>query len=192
MRIRLVVDGEKRELEVDLAKGEARLGERTVPFRLVDDQGSKVEIEVGGERHVLDGWPADRATPPGSTLVVNRERYRLEVEEVQAPPAPPASGPAPPRASPGPTRPGGTGPSSSTSASAGPGVAITPPMPGKVLEVRVREGETVSAGQTLLVLEAMKMRNEIQSPAAGRVTSLAATAGAMVKAREVLLRIVPP
>lgn len=192
MRIRLVVDGEKQELEVDLAKGEARLGGRTVPFRVLEDQGPKVEIEVGGERHVLDGWPSDRSTPPGNTLVVNRERYRVDVEEVEAGPRTQTlpfartGGPSP---TPSPV-PAGS-PSSPSSAS-GPGVAITPPMPGKVLEVRVHEGDTVTVGQTLLVLEAMKMRNEVQSPTAGKVVALAAVPGAMVKAREVMLRIVPP
>lgn len=195
MRIRLVVDGEKQELEVDLAKGEARLGGRTVPFRVLEDQGPKVEIEVGGERHVLDGWPSDRPTPPGNTLVVNRERYRVDIEEVEADTrtqAAPSARTGSPSPTPSPVAAGGPSSASSSSSASGPGVAITPPMPGKVLEVRVHEGEKVTVGQTLLVLEAMKMRNEIQSPTAGKVVALAAVAGAMVKAREVMLRIVPP
>jgi acetyl/propionyl-CoA carboxylase alpha subunit len=46
------------------------------------------------------------------------------------------------------------------------------PMPGKILDTRVREGETVRAGQTLLILEAMKMEHEIRAPRAGRVGRL--------------------
>jgi glutaconyl-CoA decarboxylase len=64
-------------------------------------------------------------------------------------------------------------------------------MPGKVVEVRVKEGETVRSGQVLVVLEAMKMRNEVPSPAAGRVTDLRVSPGSSASAREPMLRIVP-
>jgi biotin carboxyl carrier protein len=63
-------------------------------------------------------------------------------------------------------------------------------MPGKVLELRVKDGDRVEKGQVLLVLEAMKMRNEVASPAAGVVAGLAVAAGANVRAKDVLLRIV--
>jgi biotin carboxyl carrier protein len=45
-------------------------------------------------------------------------------------------------------------------------------MPGKVIRVLVEPGETVTAGQGLLILEAMKMQNELRSPAAGRVAAV--------------------
>ena len=64
-------------------------------------------------------------------------------------------------------------------------------MPGKVLEVLVEEGARVRAGQVLLVLEAMKMRNEIASPRAGKVRGLSVRPGQSVKARDVLLTLEP-
>lgn len=60
-------------------------------------------------------------------------------------------------------------------------------MPGFVAEVRVQPGDTVSEGDALLVLEAMKMQNEIQAPADGVVESVAVEAGQAVAAGEVLL-----
>jgi glutaconyl-CoA/methylmalonyl-CoA decarboxylase subunit gamma len=65
-------------------------------------------------------------------------------------------------------------------------------MPGKILEVRVREGDTVRKGDVLLRLEAMKMSNEIASPADGIVRGLRVAAGANVRAREPMFYIAPP
>ena len=63
------------------------------------------------------------------------------------------------------------------------------PMPGKVVRVLVKPGETVEAGQGLLVVEAMKMQNEMRAPKAGRVISVPAGEGATVAAGAVLATI---
>ena len=63
---------------------------------------------------------------------------------------------------------------------------ITAPMPGKVVRVLVRPGEKVEAGQGLVVVEAMKMQNEIRSPKSGMVERLMAKEGEPVNAGEVL------
>jgi biotin carboxyl carrier protein len=62
-------------------------------------------------------------------------------------------------------------------------------MPGKIVRVLVAEGDPVAAGQGLLVVEAMKMQNEVKAPKAGRVVSLSARAGATVAAGDVLAAI---
>jgi biotin carboxyl carrier protein len=59
-------------------------------------------------------------------------------------------------------------------------------MPGKVVRVLVEQGAQVEAGDGIVVVEAMKMQNEMKSPRAGIVTTLNAQAGATVKAGEVL------
>jgi biotin carboxyl carrier protein len=64
---------------------------------------------------------------------------------------------------------------------------IAAPMPGKVVRLLVKQGDTVEAGQGLLVVEAMKMQNEIRSPKSGKVEKLLATEGQAVNAGEVLL-----
>jgi len=63
---------------------------------------------------------------------------------------------------------------------------IAAPMPGKVVRVLVGEGDAVERGQGLVVIEAMKMQNELKSPKAGRVTSITAAEGAAVAAADVL------
>jgi len=63
---------------------------------------------------------------------------------------------------------------------------LTTPMPGKVVRVLLAAGDEVSAGQGVVVVEAMKMQNEIKSPKSGRVTEIRVTAGATVNANQVL------
>jgi biotin carboxyl carrier protein len=69
------------------------------------------------------------------------------------------------------------------------GESINSPMPGTVLDIRVRVGDKVKSGQILLILEAMKMENEIFAPADGIVTQIAVTKGANVATNDILLKI---
>jgi biotin carboxyl carrier protein len=66
---------------------------------------------------------------------------------------------------------------------------IKAPMPGRVLRVLVAVGDEVTAGQGLVVVEAMKMENELRAPGAGRVTEVAVTEGASVEAGRLLVVI---
>jgi biotin carboxyl carrier protein len=177
MRVTLVLDGERREVEVDLARGLVRSAGVELPFTVLTRSGASVELEVAGERVTVDGWPADRATP-GGPVTVDGERYRVDAELSGAPGEPGA--PAPPMA-----------PAAAASAPPLTGAdAIVPPMPGKVIEVRVREGDRVAKGAVLLILEAMKMRNEVTAPRDGVVRNLRVYAGTSVKAREPMLSVV--
>jgi biotin carboxyl carrier protein len=67
--------------------------------------------------------------------------------------------------------------------------SVAAPMPGKVVRVLVAVGDEVTAGQGLLVVEAMKMQNEMKAPRAGKVLSLHAGPGATVTAGETLATI---
>ena len=66
---------------------------------------------------------------------------------------------------------------------------IVSPMPGKVVRVLVSEGEPVAAGQGVLVVEAMKMQNEIRSPKAGRVAAILVAEGAAVAGGQALAEV---
>ena len=180
----VVLDGERREVEVDLARRTVRVGSHEWSVQLGESGNGAVTFEILGERvEVRRDGPGGEAT--GGSVIVNGEVHTLTVESsvgsVAPPPVPKgallASSPAAP--------PGGD-------VGDGPGRAVRPPMPGKVLEVRVRNGEKVQPGQVLLVVEAMKMRNEVTSPIEGEVADLHVAAGANVAAREVLLRVLAP
>lgn len=66
---------------------------------------------------------------------------------------------------------------------------VTSPMPGKVVRVLVAEGDPVEAGQGLVVVEAMKMQNEIRSPKTGRVAAVLVKEGAAVTGGETLAEV---
>ncbi len=66
---------------------------------------------------------------------------------------------------------------------------ITAPMPGKVVRVLVKIGESVDAGQGVVIIEAMKMQNELKSPKKGVVKKLHAPEGVLVEAGQTLVEI---
>lgn len=76
-----------------------------------------------------------------------------------------------------PASPAATTPAPKPAAPAGAGKPVTSPLPGVIIEVSVKEGQAVKAGQKVAVLEAMKMENEIQAPADGTVTAILVNKG---------------
>ena len=107
---------------------------------------------------------------------VNGTEYEVAIEEISAGEVKNTAAPAPAKASAAP-------------AAAGAGEKITAPMPGNILAVNVAAGQTVKSGDVLMVLEAMKMENEIMAPKAGKVTSVAVAKGAAVATGDLLLTI---
>lgn len=77
-----------------------------------------------------------------------------------------------------------------TAAASGPAPLLAP-MPGLVVRIAARVGDTVEAGQGLVVIEAMKMENELRSPSAGRVTAVRAHVGSAVEKGAVLIELGP-
>lgn len=67
------------------------------------------------------------------------------------------------------------------------GEPVKAPMPGNILDVKVKVGDTVKAGTVLCVLEAMKMENEIPAPKDGKVAQVVVTKGATVGAGDTLV-----
>ena len=101
---------------------------------------------------------------------VNGTVFEVEIEEMTGAPAAPAVAAAAPAA---PAAPAG-------------GEKITAPMPGTILTVNVTSGSTVKKGDVLMILEAMKMENEIFAPCAGTISSVAVAKGAAVNPGDVL------
>ena len=115
-------------------------------------------------------------------VIVNGVEYEVAIEEMNAseakaaPVAAPAAAPA-------------AAPVAAPAAAPAGGAEVKAPMPGTILSVNVNVGDTVKAGQTLVVLEAMKMENEIVSPADGKVLSVAAQKGSAVDSGATLVVI---
>ncbi|MCA1812502.1 MAG: biotin/lipoyl-binding protein [Halobacteriales archaeon] len=66
---------------------------------------------------------------------------------------------------------------------------VKPPMPGRIAALKVREGDTVQKGQILLVLEAMKMQNEVAAPRSGKVARIHVKPGDVVESGSVLVEL---
>lgn len=121
-------------------------------------------------------------------VTVNGTTYEVEVEEVKAAGgAPKAAAPAP-KAAPAPAPKAAPAPAAAPKVAAGAGEhSIDAPMPGKVVKLVAAEGAAVKAGDVLLILEAMKMQNEITADADGTVKKFNVAAGQSVKAHESLV-----
>ncbi len=107
---------------------------------------------------------------------VNGSLYEIEVEEmdasaVSAAPAAPAAPKAPVAAAPA------------------AGAQVKAPMPGNILDVKVQAGQTVKKGDVLVILEAMKMENEIQAPCDGKITGLNVRKGDTVETQALICTI---
>ena len=114
-------------------------------------------------------------------VFLNNKKYEIEVDEssvalksVSA--AVPAAAPAPVAAP--------SAPVSNTE-----GTSVVSPMPGSILSVNVAQGQSVRAGEVLIVLEAMKMENDIVAPSDGIVKQIFVTKGTTVDTDQVLVII---
>ena len=117
-------------------------------------------------------------------VTINDKVYEVEVEKgkanllrttaVEAAPAPVAAAPAAPAAAPAPAP-----AAAATSVQAGT-TPVNSPMPGTILDVKVTVGQTVKEGDLLVILEAMKMENEIYAPCAGTVAQILTSKGSAV------------
>lgn len=108
---------------------------------------------------------------------VNGTSYKISVEEIDgktaaASAAAPAAAPAAPAAAPAPAAP--------AAAPAAGEATVKAPMPGNILSVNVKVGDAVKKGQVVMILEAMKMENEILSPVDGTVSAVFVQQGATV------------
>ncbi|HUW64719.1 MAG TPA: biotin/lipoyl-containing protein [Spirochaetia bacterium] len=132
-------------------------------------------------------------------VTVNGQSFEVQVEEVRQGGQPvrpaaapsvfvaPTPAPTPVVAAPAAPPPSG-GYQAKPVAPAGAG-AVTAPMPGVINSLKVKEGDDVKAGDVLLILEAMKMENEIPAPAAGKVKQVKVSAGQSVNSGDTLVVI---
>ena len=123
-------------------------------------------------------------------ITVNGVSYEVEVEEVGAGFAAPVAAPAPVAAAPVAAAPKAAAPAPAAAPKAAAPVAnglkVVSPMPGTILDVKVSVGASVKKGDILMILEAMKMENEIVAPEDGTVAQVNVQKGASVNSGDVL------
>jgi biotin carboxyl carrier protein len=127
---------------------------RTYKFKI---NGNEYNVEINS----VEGNIAD--------VTVNGSSYKVEMDTPVAP-APAAAPATPATSAPAPAP-------APAAAPAGAGKVITSPLPGVIIEVSVKEGQAVKAGQKVAVIEAMKMENEIQASCDGTVTAVLVNKG---------------
>lgn len=164
MKLTLQIDGAEDQVEVLAPAPNCR-------FRLGDAQERCAHVETpeaGVYSVLLDGRSYDarvEETAGGLVVVIDGFRFEIAVRD--------------PRRW-----------SRKAGARGGSGIeTVAAPMPGKVVRVLVAPGDTVEAGQGLLVVEAMKMQNEMKATRAGRILTVGAGEGATVSAGEILVTI---
>jgi len=133
-------------------------------------------------------------------ITVNGVSYDVEVEEAASgfapaaaaapsPAAIPAPAPVPaPAPAPAPTPAAAPAPAPAAAPVTG-GTAVNAPMPGTIIRILVGVGEAVKYAQPILLLEAMKMENEIMSPIDGKILAIHTTQGASVNTGDLLLSV---
>lgn len=124
-------------------------------------------------------------------ITVNGITYDVQVDEVaNAGVAPVAAAAASPAVAPTPAEtPAPAQTPAPTATSQGEGNPVTSPMPGTILKVLVSVGQAVKSGETLVILEAMKMENEIKADTDGTITGVNVSVGENVDSGKVLLTI---
>jgi len=115
-------------------------------------------------------------------ITVNGVAYSVSVEETAAGAAPVAAAPVAAPAAPAAPK----APPAAPAGAAG-AVAVKAPMPGNILDVKVKAGDSVKAGDVLAILEAMKMENEIVAPQDGTVASVNVNKGDTVNSGDTLV-----
>lgn len=126
---------------------------------------------------------------------LNGKKYEVEIERVDeyrpldrgaqvSAPAPILAAAPAPKAAPAPA----PAPAPAAAPSAG-GQTVEAPMPGKILDIKIKVGDAVSYGQCVIVMEAMKMETEIVAPAAGTVAAINVSTGDSVETGAVLVTL---
>ena len=163
--MKIVVQGQ--EFDVQPAGDIVSVGGAEYSIRTLR-RGDIITVYVNEKPHAVQLPPSPEAEGPIKVLVDAKE-YEIEVKGgpgvARRPSRPAAKRPAPP---------GGAG-------------AITSQMTGRVIRVDVQPGQEVRGGDVLLVIEAMKMENEVRAPADGKVKEVAVAPGARVNEGDLLI-----
>lgn len=132
---------------------------------IIDLEGDKAAVEVNGVSYQVDILTEGYTAPAP----------RPAAKPAAAPAPAPTAAPAAPAPAPQPIAP--AAPAAEPAAPAGKGTAVQSPLPGVILDIKVAVGDQVKAGQTVAILEAMKMENNINAECDGVITAIKVAKG---------------
>ena len=132
---------------------------------IIDLEGDKAAVEVNGVSYQVDILTEGYTAPAP----------RPAAKPAAAPAPAPAAAPAAPAPAPQPIAP--AAPAAEPAAPAGKGTAVQSPLPGVILDIKVAVGDQVKAGQTVAILEAMKIENNINAECDGVITAIKVAKG---------------
>ena len=147
---------------------------------LLTMESMKMENVVASE---YTGTVKNVLVQPGQNVMQDDKLVEIETVAVAAAPAAPKPAPVAPKAAPAPQ------PAPAPAAAPVGGNKVNSPLPGSVISVAVKEGQAVKKGDTLLVLESMKMENPIMADCDGTVTKIAVAPGQSVMQDDLLVVI---
>lgn len=158
------------------------IGEATFPVQVADEKrgSGTFKVTVGDVKHTIHIAP--QSDTQDYKLTIKKQTYAAHLKSLISVPSLSVrpttisstfEAPTPSTATPIPTEPG----------------AVTAPLPGRVLEVQVKEGQQIKSGDVLLVLEAMKMANEIRAPQDGAIKTVHVKAGDTVEKGQPMITI---
>lgn len=167
MEFESTIGGKTYRVSIDPEQSSAAVGETLIPFKLVRQENGRILFRSGTKVYKIDNIQHE-----GQKIVFSADGHFVEaavkneqdllLEKL--------------------------GFRSEKTASAG---SLRAPMPGKILELLVAEGDDIQAGEPVAILEAMKMENELKAPATGRVTSVSVSENQNVEKNQPLLEIKP-
>ncbi len=150
----------KIEVEKQDEKFQVFLNGETRRVEVADDRGSRMTL-------IVDDKPFDVVFSDDNTIIVNNQEYSVEIFDEQV----------------------GRLMKTSAGKSEKRELAVKTAMPGLIIEVTVKKGDKVTEGQGLLIIEAMKMQNEIQTPRDGVVKTIRVEKGQTVNTGDTLIII---
>jgi biotin carboxyl carrier protein len=155
---------------------------QTITKKIIVTNMKTYKFKINGNEYSVD---INSVEGNIADVTVNGASYKVEMDNAPVAPAAPAAAPTTvtPTAAPAPVA------QAAPAAASGEGKPVQAPMPGVILEVSVKVGDKVKAGQKVAVLEAMKMENEIDAPADGTVTAVLVSKGDSVNVDQDIVKI---
>lgn len=167
MKFETIINGKETALELDVEQKIAHIEDRSIPYSMDHLGDGRFMLRTGLSTHVLDNI---QVNDHQVEFTINGRWVKSQIKDEQVLLL------------------------ASLGFKVGAGKSegkLSAPMPGKILNIMVNEGETVKLGMPVVILEAMKMENELKAPADGIVSKINAQVGDSVEKNNVILEITP-